>query len=60
MHISMTKFAEAGLILALASIPSAQGQQAATGQAAFADWNQQQPGARHRITVADLPAPNPQ
>ncbi len=29
-----------------------------TGQAAFADWNQQQPGVRRKITVADLPAPN--
>jgi glucose/arabinose dehydrogenase len=29
-----------------------------TGQAAFTDWNQQVPGLRHRITVADLPAPN--
>ena len=31
-----------------------------TGQAAFTDWNQQQPGVRHKITVADLPAPNPE
>ena len=30
-----------------------------TGQAAFTDWNQQSPGVRHKITVADLPAPNP-
>jgi len=30
-----------------------------TGQAAFTDWNQQKPGVRHKITVADLPAPNP-
>ena len=30
-----------------------------TGQAAFADWNQQEPGVRKKITVADLPAPNP-
>jgi glucose/arabinose dehydrogenase len=29
-----------------------------TGQAAFADWNQQQPGVRRKITAADLPAPN--
>ncbi|WP_035355211.1 PQQ-dependent sugar dehydrogenase [Edaphobacter aggregans] len=29
-----------------------------TGQAAFADWSQQQPGVRRKITVADLPAPN--
>ncbi len=31
-----------------------------TGQAAFTDWNQQQPGVRHKITVADLPEPNPE
>ena len=30
-----------------------------TGQAAFTDWNQQRPGVRHKITVGDLPAPNP-
>ncbi len=30
-----------------------------TGQAAFTDWNQQHPGVRHKITTADLPAPNP-
>ena len=30
-----------------------------TGQAAFTDWNQQKPGVRHKITAADLPAPNP-
>ena len=30
-----------------------------TGQSAFTDWNQQRPGVRHKITVADLPAPNP-
>ena len=36
------------------------GQQVVTGQAAFADWNQQQPGVRRKLTVADLPAPAPQ
>jgi glucose/arabinose dehydrogenase len=30
-----------------------------TGQAAFTDWDQQKPGVRHKITLADLPAPNP-
>jgi len=30
-----------------------------TGQAAFTDWNQQAPGVRHKITVADLPEPKP-
>jgi len=34
-------------------------QQTITGQAAFADWNQQQPGVRRKITLADLPQPNP-
>jgi glucose/arabinose dehydrogenase len=30
-----------------------------TGQAAFTDWNQQHPGVRHKLTVADLPRPDP-
>ena len=30
-----------------------------TGQAAFTNWDQQHPGVRHKITLADLPAPNP-
>ena len=30
-----------------------------TGQSAFTDYAQQQPGVRHKITLADLPAPNP-
>jgi glucose/arabinose dehydrogenase len=54
-------------VLALAAIllpsaaPSQQSvQQVSTGQAAYADWNQQQPGARRRITVADLPEPKPE
>jgi glucose/arabinose dehydrogenase len=37
----------------------AQTPQVLRGQAAFTDWNQQQPGVRHKITLADLPAPNP-
>src|SRR5258707_6942630 len=60
MRIPDMKLVEAGLLMALAFTPCAKGQQIATGQAAFADWNQQQPGARRRITVADLPEPNPQ
>lgn len=47
---------------ALAATPTlsvAQSSTVLTGQSAFTDWNQQQPGVRHRITVADLPAPNP-
>ncbi len=35
-------------------------QETITGQAAFADWNQQQPGTRRRITVLDLPEPRPE
>ncbi len=35
-------------------------QQTIIGQAAFADWNQQQPGVRRKITLADLPQPNPE
>jgi glucose/arabinose dehydrogenase len=35
-------------------------QQTITGQAAFADWNQQEPGIRRKITLADLPEPKPQ
>ncbi len=30
-----------------------------TGQSAFTDYNQQQPGLRHKISVTDLPAPDP-
>jgi glucose/arabinose dehydrogenase len=31
-----------------------------TGQAAFTDWNQQAPGVRHKLTLADLPEPKPE
>ena len=34
-------------------------QQTITGKAAFADWSHQQPGVRRKITLADLPEPNP-
>jgi hypothetical protein len=40
-------------------MPAAIAQQTITGQAAFADWNQQQPGLRRKITLADLPQPKP-
>jgi glucose/arabinose dehydrogenase len=36
-----------------------QAQQTITGQAAFADYRQQKPGVRRKITVADLPEPHP-
>ena len=42
----MSLFAQSGTLL--------------TGQAAFTDWNQQAPGVRHKITLADLPEPNPE
>lgn len=60
MRLPNRTLIEVGLIMALGFTPLARGQQIATDQAAFADWNQQQPGAWHRITVADLPEPNPQ
>ena len=48
------------LYVAAAVLPVAlPAQQTVTGQAAFADWNQQQPGVRRKITLADLPQPNP-
>src|SRR5947207_265300 len=31
-----------------------------TGKAAFTDYSQQKPGVRRKITLADLPEPNPQ
>ncbi len=42
------------------SQPGVQTGQTITGQAAFGDWNQQQPGLRRKITVADLPQPKPE
>ena len=30
-----------------------------TGQSAFTDYAQEEPGVRHKITLADLPAPDP-
>lgn len=34
-------------------------QQTITGKAAFADYSAQKPGVRRKITIADLPEPNP-
>jgi glucose/arabinose dehydrogenase len=42
-----------------ASLAHAQSGALLTGQAAFTDWNQESPGVRHKITVADLPQPKP-
>ncbi len=46
------------LLVAAFSVP-AFAQQTVTGQAAFADYSQQKPGVARKITVADLPAPDP-
>jgi len=48
------------LIAAAMLLPAAlPAQKTITGQSAFADWNQQQPGIRRKITPADLPEPKP-
>src|ERR1700721_767357 len=57
MRFSSTVF----LAAAAALLPSAlAAQKTITGQAVFADWNQQQPGVRRKITLADLPEPKPE
>ena len=59
LRLPLASFAAATLILSC--IPSVtQTPAPVTGQAAFADWNQQQPGTRRKITVADLPEPKPE
>jgi glucose/arabinose dehydrogenase len=66
----LTRFLNASIVVcSLASLPSLNAQatyssaaakpKVITGQAAFADWNQQQPGVRRKITLRDLPEPNP-
>ena len=58
MKISLSEIAQ--LIVSLAVLfPSIQAQ-TATDPSVYADWNQQEPGARRKITVRDLPEPNPQ
>jgi glucose/arabinose dehydrogenase len=47
-------------LVATAGAPLSAQQPLLTGQAAFTDWNQQAPGVRHKITVADLPEPKPE
>ena len=48
------------LLAAAVALPSlVQAQQATTGQAAFANWDQQVPGAHRKITLGDLPEPKP-
>jgi glucose/arabinose dehydrogenase len=46
-------------IFSIALTAAAQQQPLLTGQSAFTDWNQQAPGVRHKITLADLPEPHP-
>ncbi len=46
------------LVAAVAILPNGVAQTSLTGQAAVeADWTADAPGVRHKITVADLPAP---
>jgi len=47
----------AAVLILPAALPA---QQTITGQGAFADWNQQHPGVRRKITLADLPKPDPE
>ena len=57
----MIKLALPTAALALTVLAAcAQQQPLLTGQSAFTDWNQQAPGTRHKITVADLPEPKPE
>ncbi len=54
------KFQALASLSLTAFLPSAlHAQQTITGQAAFADYTKQKPGVRRKITVADLPEPNP-
>jgi hypothetical protein len=52
---STVVLAAAAMLLA----PALSAQKTITGQAAFADWNRQQPGVRRKITLADRPEPRP-
>src|ERR1700677_1433673 len=56
MRFPFTVVLAATAMLLPAALPA---QQTITGPAAFADWNQQQRGVRRKITLADLPEPNP-
>jgi glucose/arabinose dehydrogenase len=47
------------VVAGLLSTSELTAQKTVVGQAAFADWNQQQPGVRRKITLADLAAPKP-
>ena len=58
MNLRLTLIAIATLPLAIATSLQAQ-TPTITGKAAFADYSKQVPGTRRKITVADLPEPNP-
>jgi hypothetical protein len=60
MRASSAAILQALLAFCIALPASAPAQQIVTGQAAYADWDQQQPGARRKITVADMPKPKPE
>jgi hypothetical protein len=52
------KFQVLATLAVAAFLPSGlHAQQTITGQAAFADYTQQKPGVRRKITLADLPEP---
>jgi glucose/arabinose dehydrogenase len=61
MRLSLfAKFqALATVVVATFVSPGLFAQQTITGQAAFAGYQQQKPGVRRKITVADLPPPDP-
>jgi glucose/arabinose dehydrogenase len=44
--------------LAACTLTAAAQEPLLSGQSAFTNWDQQSPGIRHKITLADLPAPN--
>src|ERR1700759_5451038 len=50
-------FACSAVIFFATSAMHAQSAPLLTGDSAFTDWNQEAPGVRHKITVADLPQP---
>jgi glucose/arabinose dehydrogenase len=55
--LKLTAVSSVAAVLIAVAAPAQQ--QVLTGQAAYTDWSQQMPGVRHKITIADMPAPNP-
>ena len=55
----MPRLSLAVSLIAVFALSAAAQQPLLTGQAAFTDYAQQEPGVRHKITLADLPEPNP-